>query len=89
MAAFEWRRDPSNRDLITTIASTEARADNFGPGTLGAGFGKVPSRWDLEADVVVVGAGAAGLPAAIKAADAGAFRASTRRTSQDGAAHAR
>ncbi len=29
--------------------------------------------WDLEADVVIVGSGAAGLPAAIKAADAGAF----------------
>jgi len=28
--------------------------------------------WDLEADVVIVGSGAAGLPAAIKAADAGA-----------------
>jgi hypothetical protein len=30
------------------------------------------SSWDLEADIVVVGSGAAGLPAAIKAADAGA-----------------
>ena len=29
-------------------------------------------RWDLEADVVIVGSGAAGLPAAIKAADGGA-----------------
>ena len=28
--------------------------------------------WDLAADVVVIGAGAAGLPAAIKAADGGA-----------------
>lgn len=28
--------------------------------------------WDLEADVIIVGSGAAGLPAAIKAADAGA-----------------
>src|SRR4030095_14994479 len=28
--------------------------------------------WDLEADVVIIGAGAAGLPAAIKAADGGA-----------------
>src|SRR5512147_462677 len=30
------------------------------------------NNWDLEADVVVIGAGAAGLPAAIKAADGGA-----------------
>jgi len=28
--------------------------------------------WDLEADIVIIGSGAAGLPAAIKAADAGA-----------------
>lgn len=32
----------------------------------------MPERWDVEADVVVVGAGATGLPAAIKARDAGA-----------------
>ena len=28
-------------------------------------------RWDLEADVVVIGSGATGMPAAIRAADAG------------------
>ena len=33
---------------------------------------RIPANWDLEADVVIIGAGAAGLPAAIKAADAGA-----------------
>jgi heterodisulfide reductase subunit A-like polyferredoxin len=32
----------------------------------------VPATWDLEADVVVLGAGACGLPAAIRAADHGA-----------------
>jgi predicted oxidoreductase len=31
-----------------------------------------PSQWDLEADVVVIGSGATGLPAAIRARDAGA-----------------
>lgn len=33
---------------------------------------KLPMVWDLEADVVVIGAGAVGLPAAIRARDAGA-----------------
>lgn len=32
----------------------------------------LPAKWDLEADVVVLGAGAVGLPAAIRAAEAGA-----------------
>src|SRR5262245_50968782 len=42
------------------------------PGALGAGIGQVPAGWDFEADVVVIGAGATGLPAAIKARDEGA-----------------
>ena len=32
----------------------------------------IPEQWDLEADVVVIGSGAAGLPAAIRAANQGA-----------------
>ncbi|MBI2818071.1 MAG: FAD-binding protein [Acidobacteria bacterium] len=32
----------------------------------------IPQKWDLEADVVVLGSGATGLPAAIRARDAGA-----------------
>ena len=32
----------------------------------------IPAKWDLEADVVVIGSGACGLPAAIRAADQGA-----------------
>ena len=32
----------------------------------------MPERWDFEAEVVIIGAGATGLPAAIKARDAGA-----------------
>ena len=32
----------------------------------------IPTTWDLEADVVVIGSGACGLPAAIRAADHGA-----------------
>ena len=72
MAPFEWKKDPSKRDLVTTTATAEGAGDGFGPATLGSAFGKIPSSWDLEADVVVIGAGAAGLPAAIKAADGGA-----------------
>ena len=47
-------------------------AEVFGLGALGAGIGPMPTSWDLEADVVIIGAGATGLPAAIRAADAGA-----------------
>ena len=32
----------------------------------------IPEEWDLEADVVIIGSGATGLPAAIRAADEGA-----------------
>jgi succinate dehydrogenase/fumarate reductase flavoprotein subunit len=72
MEALEPKRDLSRRDLISTTATGEADGDSFGPGTLGSTFGKIPSTWDLEADVVVIGAGAAGLPAAVKAVDGGA-----------------
>jgi hypothetical protein len=37
-----------------------------------AAAANIPSRWDLEADVVILGAGATGLPAAVRARDAGA-----------------
>ena len=40
-------------------------------GMSGAAEAKTPSKWDFEADVVVVGAGAAGIPAAIRAKEAG------------------
>ncbi len=41
-----------------------ARAQSGGPA--------IPDQWDLEADLVVIGSGAAGLPAAIRAANEGA-----------------
>src|SRR5207249_2703475 len=50
----------------------DGATDVAAPGAVGSGIGKIPKSWDLEADVVVIGAGAAGLSAAIKAADAGA-----------------
>jgi hypothetical protein len=45
-----------------------AEAQQFTPGLAST----PPEEWDLEADVLVIGAGATGLPAAIRAADAGA-----------------
>jgi succinate dehydrogenase/fumarate reductase flavoprotein subunit len=71
MEPLETGKDPSRRDLITTAASSDG-AETFGPGTINSDIGKVPSSWDMEADVVVIGSGAAGLPAAIKAVDGGA-----------------
>jgi len=35
-------------------------------------FFRVPEKWDAEAEVIVVGAGTAGLPAALRAAEKGA-----------------
>jgi hypothetical protein len=53
------------------VTNVTADSDAAGPVATGAGSGKIPAGWDLEADVVVVGSGASGLPAAIKAADEG------------------
>jgi predicted oxidoreductase len=55
-----------------TTAAGDSGIAGVGPGALGAGIGHIPTNWDLEADVVVIGAGATGLPAAIAARDAGA-----------------
>src|SRR6266545_6350300 len=55
-----------------TTGADDGGAEVFGLGALGAGIGPMPASWDLEADVVIIGAGATGLPAAIRAADAGA-----------------
>ena len=63
------KHDVSSRNSITTTA-TDGATDSVGPSAMGAG--RIPASWDLEADVVIIGSGAAGLPAAIKAADGGA-----------------
>jgi len=55
-----------------TTGADDGGTEVFGLGALGAGIGPMPASWDLEADVVIIGAGATGLPAAIRAADAGA-----------------
>lgn len=54
-----------------TTGAEAGGSEVVSPDALGAGIGHVPASWDLEADVVIIGAGASGLPAAIKAADAG------------------
>jgi fumarate reductase flavoprotein subunit len=58
----------TRRDFLTRTAATLAGAGLAGPATLAAGQGATRSR----ADVIVVGAGLAGLAAAITAADEGA-----------------
>src|SRR5437016_13063591 len=55
-----------------TTGAGDGGSESVAPGALGAGIGHMPASWDLEADVVVIGAGATGLPAAIAAIDAGA-----------------
>jgi len=53
------------------VAGAAVAASNFLPRSSASAQG-VPLRWDKEADVVVIGAGAAGLPAAIEAVQNGA-----------------
>ena len=65
----------SRRDFVKTTAvgiGGIGAAALAGIGAAGAEAAEIPKRWDKVADVVVVGAGAAGLPAAIEAAQNGA-----------------
>jgi succinate dehydrogenase/fumarate reductase flavoprotein subunit len=61
--------DVSRRSFLTTGA---AGAVAVGLGAAEASAQAVPAQWDLTADVVVIGAGVSGLPAAITARDLGA-----------------
>src|SRR4051812_24980522 len=64
----------SRRDLIKTGAVAGAAAAAGGlasPNLASAQAQGLPTRWDREADVVVIGAGATGMPAAIAAREAG------------------
>lgn len=61
----------------TLVPPLAAQTGSPAPNASAAKAGKpnpadLPSKWDLEADVVILGAGAVGLPAAIRAAEAGA-----------------
>ena len=59
----------NRRDLFVGAA---AGAGALSPGAASAGVPAPPRRWDREADVIVVGAGACGMSAAIRAREAGA-----------------
>ncbi len=61
----------SRRDLIKTAAVTgAAAAGGYAPSVFAQGQSALP-HWDREADVVVIGSGASGMPAAIRAREAG------------------
>jgi succinate dehydrogenase/fumarate reductase flavoprotein subunit len=69
------RRDQSGvsrRDFIKTTTAGAGAAALTGFGANEAQAQGRPPHWDKEADVVVIGAGATGLPAAIQAVEAGA-----------------
>jgi hypothetical protein len=62
----------SRRDFIKATATGAGAAALTGLGVEAAKPEGRPAHWDKEADVVVIGAGATGLPAAIQAAEGGA-----------------
>ena len=65
------RNKVSRRDLIKTAAVTGAvAAGGYAPALLAQDLGGQPN-WDRVADVVIIGAGATGIPAAIRAREAG------------------
>jgi succinate dehydrogenase/fumarate reductase flavoprotein subunit len=69
------RRDQdavSRRDFIKAAALGAGAASVPAFGAQQTKAEGLPARWDTEADVVVIGAGATGLPAAIQAAEGGA-----------------
>ena len=66
--------DMKRRDVLLGgggIAATLAVGGLASPNYASAQTQQAPSRWDLEADVVVIGSGATGLPAAIIARESG------------------
>ena len=68
----EDKKNLSRRDFVKTTAAGVGAAALTGLGAKEADAQARPPHWDKEADVVVVGAGASGLPAAIEAAEHGA-----------------
>ena len=62
----------SRRDFVKTAASGLGISALGGIGAQEASAAGIPKHWDKAADVVVVGAGATGIPASIEAAENGA-----------------
>ena len=65
-------RDLSRRDFVKTTTVGIGATVLTGVGARDARAGQAPRSWDRTADVVIIGAGATGLPAAIEAAEHGA-----------------
>jgi succinate dehydrogenase/fumarate reductase flavoprotein subunit len=72
MSDLDNKRSINRRDLVKS-ASIGIGAIALGAGVASAAVeaGSIPALWDYEVDVVVIGAGAVGLPAAIVAREAG------------------
>jgi urocanate reductase len=68
----ETKKGLSRRDFVKTTTLGVSATALAGIGSMGTEARQVPRRWDKAADVVVVGAGATGLPASIEAAQNGA-----------------
>jgi succinate dehydrogenase/fumarate reductase flavoprotein subunit len=62
----------SRRDFVRTAGAGVGAAALSGLGVEPAEAESRPPRWDKQADIIVVGAGAAGLPAAVEASERGA-----------------
>jgi hypothetical protein len=66
------KEDLSRRDFVRSAAVGVGAVAFTGLGAHEADAQTRPPKWDMQADVVVVGAGASGLPAAIEATEHGA-----------------
>ncbi|HYM03584.1 MAG TPA: FAD-dependent oxidoreductase [Stellaceae bacterium] len=65
------KNDFSRRDLLKNAGLAGAAAAAGSLATPAPAAAAVPTRWDREADVVVIGSGACGMPASIVAREAG------------------
>jgi len=66
------KKNLSRRDFVRKTAAGIGATALVGIAVEGVEGAQVPRHWEKEADVIVVGAGATGLPAAIEAAENGA-----------------